>query len=235
MPQRLSLRDFCREKYPWFKVDEHCQLLVTKLEEYAYLDPAFETDPPKSWQLEGQRLSCNKGLYIFGNVGSGKSDLMRVFQQYLFAIGSPFMFRLVPVREVTKKYRNTGSVGPIDQINSGHWLFDDLSRTDEQEMPVRFYDYSVVISHELIDIRYEMMSAYALITHFTGNKTPGELFEHFPQYLKSRFTQMVNFIPYIGPDRRLTEPPHVFVPVVYADINTLKSAEDKKFTSLLDQ
>jgi predicted protein tyrosine phosphatase len=209
-----SFLRFIIVNYPWFKVDEAVRMIVVKLNEYAWHDPLFEI-LPEEFRGHGQEwLSLKKGLLIYGPVGCGKTDLMTIFNKYLWYIRSPYVYKTAVAWKYASKYTQYGPevFYEIDNTESGNWFFDDLCLTNEENIPEKEFGYffksRVKVGEEIILKRYEVTSWTGYMTHFTSNNDPSDMAAIYSKQASSRLRSLCNFIPYIGRDRRETEEPH---------------------------
>ncbi|MFG6685262.1 hypothetical protein ACGK9U_01670 [Mariniflexile sp. HNIBRBA6329] len=146
--------------------------------------------------------SFNKGLLLFGNVGVGKTHIMRVFES-IFKKYPPHRFTISPTYEVVDKYEAISTRADKDffyqSYTNGTILFDDLN----SEKIANNYG-SVNIMKELIIRRCDKGNK----THLTMNPLPGfendidgsllGLGDDYDQRTVDRFYEMFNVIQLTG-------------------------------------
>jgi hypothetical protein len=168
-----------------------------------------------STECQKRGISLQKGLFLSGPVGCGKTSLMRWFAR---AQPRP-RFLLVSARKVARQFLEDG-YAVIDKygyqsFRSKHtgfgrqllydqpltYCFDDLGLEPEHR---RFGNDCNVMAEIILD-RYEQMKQYGMITHMTTNLNAEELEDHYGPRVRSRFKEMFNLLsfPMSAPDRRV--------------------------------
>lgn len=220
---------FLNETVPWFQCDQQCLDVVIKLGYYTLGDEKFEKDVPAQWTKlkvkhagpTGEQeevhfqtdIYLEKGILLFGNFGTGKTDLLNLLGQYFISINSPEMFRSGVVWKFGNLFTDKGfdALKPLEK--RCNWFLDELGlKTEAGEFKEWAFHYStkVLIGSEIIRIRHELFKNWGIKTHFTTNMTPTEIRETYGGQAWSRLVQMCNFIPLIGKDRRLSGRPNFF-------------------------
>lgn len=139
-----------------------------------------------------------KGLFIFGNVGVGKSSIMQFFTR-----NQVFSYRMVSCREIEKHFSEKGYEA-VDMY-SGNWpisvngnpfghqiigyCFDDLGTEDNS----KFYGKEKNMMAEIILNRYDSKLPYNS-THITTNLTAKDIKEIYGTRVTDRLKEMVNII-----------------------------------------
>lgn len=158
------------------------------------------------FEIEG--ASIEKGILLCGNFGSGKTDMMKVFQQnprqvyYMRTarkVCDEFMSskeKQIP-REFIEPYKNA--------INDPSTLFQPLSGLCIDEIGAEseknnFGNKSNVIG-DLIELRYAE-KFMGIFCHGTTNLSGPELKDFYGERVISRMRQVFNFIELPGNDRR---------------------------------
>ncbi len=166
------------------------ELIVKHLCAYFTNDPRCSKDP-------------NKGLFLCGGVGIGKTTLMEFFQRNQKA-----SYRIVSCRDVESAYgsndKENGGENAIGQysynfkvpINSnpfGHqWIgycFDDLGT----EVTGKHYGKEKEVMIEVILNRYDNRIAFAM-THITTNLSSQQVRERYGIRVFDRMREMFNII-----------------------------------------
>lgn len=180
-----ELLQFCiddvsqKENIDNFFMDEHRKKYYETISWYFSKDKRFED--------EG--YSFKKGLFLQGNVGCGKTILMKTFR-----INPRNRFGVISCREVTYKYQQFGdeifqkySIVQDDDTSHG-WCFDDLGT----ESVKKHYGNETNVMAEILLNRYDRKLFHK--THITTNLTVTELEEIYGSRLQSRFREMFNLI-----------------------------------------
>jgi energy-coupling factor transporter ATP-binding protein EcfA2 len=173
-----------------FEVDEFNRELTRLLFSYATRDAYFSE----------QGYSLDKGLLLYGNVGSGKTGQMKVLQRVFNLMQSPFAFAYTTVSAVADAF------GDYGQRN---WMFDELGRLDRET--VAYFGNRVNVAESLIQNRYEFFSR-GYLSHFTTNLSLQEMQQSYDERVWSRLTEMCNLVKATAPDRRENAKPRALHP-----------------------
>lgn len=176
-----------------YEVDEDNLQALKLLWDYFFNPAKFDADNPN--------YASGKGWLIIGNPGTGKTDLLKIFQK-LVQRYPKIRFLSVKFWDVAGNYQAKGDAGI--HHDRRHWLFDELGL--ERCREVKYYGQSVDIDNEIIRTRYEFFLAGA-ITHFTSNLDKNMLEERYDWRANSRLAQMCNVLVLAGKDRRKTARP----------------------------
>lgn len=168
-------------------------------------------DDPK---IEDKGLSLKKGIMVRGNVGTGKTIAMLVFQynpQRHYNFTKPF--RLISTRQIQQEFANNG-FKELEKYSTKSFqtssfaygkdkpfarCFDDLGVENHN---AKFYGQDCNVIAEILLDRYEMFVKYGMITHATTNLTPTELSKIYGDRVRSRMAEMFNDFVLEGSDRR---------------------------------
>jgi hypothetical protein len=170
-----------------------------------FLSPVF--DKLVSYFTVKQR----KGIILMGKVGTGKTSLMRIFDQFARLWFQNNMFILHNVKEIERAYSKDGQAG-FDRImySKSPWLsdpnmgnyynicIDDIGI----EGKVNHFRNSIEPAEEIIFSRYELFITKGVITHFTTNLDANDLKERYSNRNISRLREMCHVIYLKGDDRR---------------------------------
>lgn len=180
--------------------DEHNIDIIHLLCYYFSNDERFEASD--------EHYSLRKGLFISGNIGCGKTYLMKLLQENLKQY-----YRLVSCREIADKFAQDGDEA-LEKYASirEYWdkttwkkcrsiypyCFDDLGTESDK----KYYGNDVNVMLDVLLRRYE--KGDFTLTHITTNLSADELKARYGNRLTSRFKEMFNFInfPADAPDRR---------------------------------
>ncbi|MBK9736834.1 MAG: ATPase [Saprospiraceae bacterium] len=145
-------------------------------------------------------INLNKGLFLSGKTGVGKTVHMKLVRQFL---GYKDRFKMKPCQQLSLEYMDQGSpvlmqfgrnyVDHIDHntINTSY-CFDDLGTEDE----VKHYGTQTNAMAQVILMRYNLFQARQILTHFTSNLTADQIELHYGDRVRSRLREMCNWIEY---------------------------------------
>ena len=129
-----------------------------------------------------------------GNVGSGKTELFKIFKACNFPNRS---FGIKECRDMSEIFLNNHYKG-INQYGKGavtpkkisHMLFDDLGAEND----INYYGNKVNVMSDIIIDRYRHFVISDLKSHFTTNLQKEEIQEEYGERVMSRLKQMTNFV-----------------------------------------
>lgn len=182
-------------------------------EKYLDIDPANErvlaalcdyfTDTPGEIDLK-------KGLFVSGNIGCGKTYLLKLLQA-----NPKYNYNLVNCRAVASEFAKDGdeaiekyykiseyidsTLGAYQKVKSiKAYCFDDLGTEPNK----KYFGSDMNVMLDILLQRYDKGDFYK--THITSNLTALELKEMYGARLTSRFKEMFHFVsfPETANDRR---------------------------------
>jgi len=185
-------------------IDEYNQREIILMAQYFCDSPEFEQ--------EGRSL--NKGLLVMGNIGCGKTFLMKCFSN------SPKMnFKVIPSYEVCEQFKAFNSskrqdendvflkfnrfarsfTGIFNKNDNYGWCFDDLGT----ENNVVTFGQTYNVLQQTLERAYH--EAFMPNIHITTNLTGDEIEEKYGKRIRSRMREMFNVIDFNenAPDRRV--------------------------------
>jgi len=109
-------------------------------------------------------------LYLFGGVGSGKSQIMYLFSA--FASGTKKEFRFTRTPEVIERARNNADFDAVQHLSCFSRCLDEVGFVDPV---VAHYGNKTNVFEATIHNRYYKFQRTRQITHFTSNLGPGDL------------------------------------------------------------
>jgi hypothetical protein len=173
-------------------IDDNFKAILQILFLYFWQDERFET--------EGHG-SLSKGICLSGNTGTGKTTLMKIFNE-----GPQGLFKIINTNTVSDKYQSYGTDSlwknymGYDDLRSAQYkfIFDDLGaeRTSVQNMGNPLNPMERIILW-----KYEHEDPF-VNTHFTTNLSGSQIEALYGTRVRSRLKEMVNFIELTGVDRR---------------------------------
>lgn len=145
-----------------------------------------------------KEISGENGVYIFGNVGCGKSYVLSALAKKDIALG------VWPVKIINwerflshQKSLYLKPIGSVEEsllstIKTLVLYIDDISIGSAES------DFSLKTLYSILDYRIENK----LKTSFSANKSPNELSKVFDERIESRIKECCKIIHYAGKDRR---------------------------------
>jgi DNA replication protein DnaC len=189
-----------------FNLDASNREYVNALTFYFNRDARFN-----DFQLNGigVKMDLNKGLFLFGSVGVGKTKLMELFMK-----NKRCCYKLISCRKVVSEYVKYGheviepmshSLTPFVKNIDNFFqpvegiCFDDLGT--ESESANNYGNKKNVFEQILLD-RYDNGLDFHE-THITSNLNPQMIKERYGDRVVSRMREMFNIIELKGSDRRI--------------------------------
>lgn len=130
-------------------------------------------------------MNLDKGLLIMGNVGSGKTTMMRIFSSVV-----PFTFLYVD--NICDNVRREGQE-QLDKIKGRPFeelCFDDFG----SEAKIKHYGSNYDVMYDVVIRRCQDYVHHKTKTHFTTNMTMEEIKTFYDSRVESRLYEMCNII-----------------------------------------
>jgi ATPase subunit of ABC transporter with duplicated ATPase domains len=186
---------------PVYLLDAHNERIFEMLCKYFTYDRGFES--------MGEGYSLQKGLLLMGNVGRGKTDLMKIFcgnQRQSYSV--------VSVRQVAKHFAMDGHTAMEAYSTLRHEVAGDIRFFNQRVLGYCFDDLGTEqvknnygnksnVMEEIILNRYDARNTMPFwFTHFTTNLNADEIERMYGTRARSRLREMCNIIQLEGNDRR---------------------------------
>jgi hypothetical protein len=187
-----------------FEVDEHNVFLVDLLCYYFSEDPRFLS----TCEAAGiKNPSLEKGILLAGNMGTGKTWMMKLFQK-----NQRQVYYMRNAKVIASSVESGGAEAELEYVgtfptasNDPSTMFqpfaglciDDMGTEEEKKY---FGNHRNVIG-DLIELRYARKTT-GLLLHGTTNLTSQQLKEYYGDRVISRMREIFNFIELPGEDRR---------------------------------
>lgn len=141
---------------------------------------------------EESKISLNKGLYIYGPTGTGKTSTFDIITEFLkhtkvcYLIGTDvklFRFTKVSSKQIVTEFATSGHEGLKKYIEVRNLLIDDLG---SEISTVKYYGTQVNVIEEIIEERYRKIG----FTHITSNLLMSDLELTYGSRVFSRLNEM---------------------------------------------
>jgi predicted ATPase len=140
-----------------------------------------------------KELDLNKGIYLYGPFGCGKTALMASIRKFIATYWpfNPNGFLSVSLEEIIEFYKLKNNLNKFGYNINGDPIglcINEFGKTMDEKIYGTNADYIIT---SLFMIRYELFQSGKL-THVTSNFAPGDL--NIEPIVKDRISEMFNFI-----------------------------------------
>lgn len=191
-----DLIEVAKEEKISFKIDANNEKQVKLLAQYFANDPEFEKSG----------YSLNKGILLYGPVGVGKTQLMK-----LFLCSPKCYFKMVDCSDVAGEFKKRGEEGIEKYFRDSEYQYRNVFNHRKQgvcfddlgvESDGRYFGNQMNVMERIIDVRYR--SRAQLITHMITNLTVKEIHDRYGVRFLDRCKEMFNVIQFDtkAPSRR---------------------------------
>lgn len=184
---------------PEFKIDDNNKQIYQEACKY------FAADETCIYDL-------NKGLYVYGDIGVGKTLFFRIFSAVTRAVDSVNTFRILTVNNIIDGYSARGpeywiysKINPVDSnhVSFGekpvHVFIDDMGQSARV---ASYFGNNIDVVASLIQRRYYAFTENFVLTHASSNISPDKIIKEYGQFTSSRMREMFNVILFPGSDKR---------------------------------
>jgi len=147
----------------------------------------------------GRELDRNKGIWISGPVGTGKTLLFQIFKIYSSEILRKNSFIEQRYSELIAKF-NKDEFEALSKYDISSILIDDIG---VGQIEVNHFGNEINFIDLLIDFRYSALKYKKKITHVTTNLYPNQFKDLVDKRTFSRMQEMFNLIELRGDDYRV--------------------------------
>ena len=144
-------------------------------------------------------FSLDKGILMYGSVGTGKTSLFRIYERLAGALdikdGYDKKFKIEKTSNIVLDVRAKENEGFMKQYFNNNYCFDDLGKEPKE---VKIYGNSSTIMGDILFNRYDRN----VLTHATTNLSAEELLDHYGDRIHSRMHEMFNWVNVTGKDFR---------------------------------
>lgn len=208
MPTRIQYINKTIEKKPLMPLAEAkakvwkimCELMQKQGREYIFdkYNRTLIAELTKyfTWQ-DGCAYDINKGLWLFGPVGAGKTFLMEVFEIFTTRYELPTAFRSHNMKTIAGACQGEG-YKELYKYYQGFVCLDDVGI----EQPVRHMGNSICCFTEMITELYKRHTKSGKIAIVTTNLFPESLVAHYGERVEDRIKQLFTFVCLGGESKR---------------------------------
>ncbi len=144
-------------------------------------------------------LNPDKGLCLWGNVGTGKSTMLRIVKEFTKRLGIRRLngcpsFRISHAADdVSANYEEKGLEGIQTFVESRAQAFDDVG---SETIPTGHYGTNCNVMQRILQSRYDRR--FSSLTHMTTNFTKADIVTVYGDRCYDRCKEMFNFIEFKG-------------------------------------
>ena len=147
-----------------------------------------------------KEISLNKGIFLVGEVGTGKSLMFDIFKIYTSQVLHKNSFQLYQASDIIDSLNINGKVyfNKFSTNSSNNNIpnpitcyIDDISSRNEI---INYYGSVYNSMQELLTIRYNIFSRFSKLTHVSTNIYPKQLKEIYGIRVVDRMKEMFNLI-----------------------------------------
>lgn len=159
-----------------------------------------------AWGASGL-LDAEKGLLLYGPIGTGKSTLLKGLQRYAATTArycngrKCATFQLISAAEIALQFAEKGITGLnkyTDRACMHNLTIDEVGR---EPMDSKHFGTGINVIQTVLQLRYEQR--YSFHTHLTTNLDPDtEFARYYGDYIADRIKEMFNVIKLEGTSRR---------------------------------
>lgn len=149
-----------------------------------------------------QKPTRNKGFYVWGLNGSGKSKIMAAMKQLNYPIGKPYVAG-ISYHKLCKDFMQHGE-SVITELRQEELIIDDLGFN--QEGKKKRFGNEVDLVSDIVYQRHRLFESRGYVTHFTSNFSGDSLKNNgYSQGTVDRIFEMCYNIKWMGKSFRIKE------------------------------
>lgn len=186
---KLFWMDYARMVIPSFSIDKNNQQVISDLFNYFIGQPGT--------------LDLEKGLWLEGDIGTGKSSLMQIFSKFMIGQGNGFLIHICS--SIVNEYSLHGGLDTYTYNKSGYsgkpsmMCFDELGR---EPMPATYFGQKINVMQYILHVRYSLWQTTKLRTFVTTNLDSLAVEELYGDFIRDRRKEMFNIVTIAGKSRR---------------------------------
>jgi len=189
----IEAKKYYASKNKTFTIDNNNKNFLNQLCRYFTQDEAFETI---------HNGDLNKGLFIYGNSGTGKTSSLTIINQISkkYTLKN-LWFPIIETSEVVMKFnteKNKDYV--IKYYSNGNYMLDDLGSEPFASNIFIYGKEDIFI--RILEARYIQFITKGTKTYITSNLTLQEIKKRYGLRIEDRFIEMFNILKLDGESRR---------------------------------
>lgn len=187
--------DTANEVVPGFAIDDNNREIIPNLFYYFI-------------GVEG-KYDLNKGLWIMGGNGTGKTKLLKIFS--VFGQKRFQGFKVYECMTISNEYATKGDIDKYTYNQLGAYGgqkptdmgFDELGR---ETIPANHFGQKLNVMQYILHIRYSLWQSDGIKTYITTNLSTDEVHNLYDgekdRFISDRCREMFNVVPLLGESRR---------------------------------
>jgi hypothetical protein len=167
--------------------DESESRIIRNMTRYFINDRACE------WPL-------TKGLFVYGMPGTGKTEILQVFERFCRENDLPKQFQFTSMAETYVTAKADKNFNPITQNVQLDRCFDEFGLYTGAVMT---FGESLDINEAILEARYKRFRHGGQLTHLISNMTTAEIQKTFTPMIFDRIKQMCTSVLFNGKSKRV--------------------------------
>ncbi len=195
--EKLKFLEVCKSVCPGFKITANMKPLLNDLVRWCLM-------------LDGKH-DPRKGLWLWGNIGTGKSTMLEIVREYCREMRPParyrrgsesralrddcwhYGFRITNMSFVAGIFAKKGYPGIEEYIATPRQAFDEVGR---ECITTGFFGNMENVFQYIIQRRYDLR--HGDFTHVTSNISPDQIGTFYGEHIYDRCIEMFNFVEMSG-------------------------------------
>lgn len=159
----------------------------------------FINDPAPIILPDGKKVEIHKGLFVYGSVGTGKTEIMQAFFKFCSTHNLCKSFRFTSMSAVHIEAKTNKDYDPVSENIMYDRIFDEFGR---HTGPVIRFGDQLDINEAVVELRYERWKRYGQLSHFVANAQPNDLETMFSPMIFDRIREMCTSVLFPGKSKR---------------------------------
>jgi hypothetical protein len=181
-----ELRAIKGEPEFWWQFTDEQREVVANLIRY------FVNDPACPWSL-------TKGVFLYGSLGVGKTEIMRILSRWAENEGIPKLFHFVSLSQVYDRAQTDKEYDPIQENVQFDRCFDEIGF---KTGTVNRFGNDIDITETILAQRYDRNRRYGQITHIISNLDTNDLIKAISPRIFDRLHELCTGVRYPGKSHR---------------------------------